>query len=389
MTDICPVCDSTRAVPVEQRSSVPVLMNKLYPSREEARRAACGNLDFVHCEDCGFVWNRAFDSQLVVYDASYENDQTYSPAFLDHVKARAADVLVALPQGALLNFLEVGCGQGGFIREVASKAGPRLCSAEGFDPAWRGADGEGPAGGRIHKLYFNEVSARRLTHRPNVIATRHTIEHVPRPITFLSTIRNSLGPDSRARLFVETPSVTWILRHEAMQDLFYEHCSIFTVQSLRYALEKSGFQVLRVDEVFGGQYLWAEAEANNDVSTRPPHGAGLGNLADAGQRFIGRWRAAVNDALSEGPVAIWGAGAKGATFSILIDPEGTLIDHVIDINSAKQRLYIGGSGLPVLSPEDSRTRNPRTIFVMNPNYLAEIRDRADQAGIPARLVPLE
>jgi SAM-dependent methyltransferase len=386
---ICPVCDSKRAVPVEKRSRVPVLMNKLYPSHEEARRAACGNLDVVHCEDCGFVWNQAFDPELIVYDASYENDQTNSPAFLDHVKARVADVLAALPQGALLNFLEIGCGQGGFIREVAREAGPRLCSAEGYDPAWRGTDGEGRTGGRIHKLYFNEVSARRLTHTPNVVATRHTIEHVPQPITFLSTIRRSLGPDSRARLFVETPSVTWILRHEAMQDLFYEHCSIFTAQALKYALEKSGFQVLRVDDVFGGQYLWAEAEAQNRVAAKPPRGAELGNLTDGRRRFIGRWRTAVIDSRSEGLVAIWGAGAKGVTFSILIDPDGTFIDHVVDINPAKQGLHIAGVGLPVLSPEVSSERNPRTIFVMNPNYAAEIREQARRVGITARLVPLE
>ena len=389
----CPVCDSLDAVPVEQRARTPVMMNKLHASRAAARNAPCGTLDLVLCAACGFLWNRAFDPDLVAYDDLYENDQTGSPAFLEHVRARAADVVAAAPLGEMIDFLEIGCGQGGFIGTLAGVAGGRLRSAEGFDPAWRGADGLGPAGSRIHKVYFDQTSAARLARRPNVVATRHTIEHVPRPIAFLSTIRSALGPGSRARLLVETPAVEWILRHQAMQDLFYEHCSIFSAQALRFALERSGFRTLRIDAVFGEQYLWAEAEACDGIAPRPPDRTALRhvlqNLADAPRRFVNHWRTAVAEARSRGLVAIWGAGAKGVTFSALIDPEGTSIDHVIDINPAKQGLHVAGSGLPVLAPETSGQRNPSTIIVMNPNYIEEIREQARRAGITARLVPLE
>jgi hypothetical protein len=388
MTYACPVCDSGNTRIGEQRSAVPVLMNKLYESRVAARTALLGPLEIVFCQDCGFTWNAQFDPDLIAYDESYENDQTHSPEFQAHVEARAADVISATPAGARLSFLEIGCGQGTFIGEVARSAGTRLSSAEGFDPAWRGADASGPAGSRIHKVYFNESSARRLMSPPNVVATRHTIEHVPEPVGFLFNIRQALGPASRARLFVETPSVTWILRHEAIQDFFYEHCTLFTAPALAYALRRAGFHVLSVDHVFGGQYLWARAEAAAEKPGPPPKGAGIGALAGARSRFVDHWRALVQQAGAKGPVAIWGAGAKGVSFATLIDPDGTLIDHAIDINPAKQGRWLAGSGIPVLSPEDAAQKGLRSIFLMNPIYHREVRERAAQAGLTAEIIPL-
>ena len=94
-----------------------------------------------------------------------------------------------------------------------------------------------------------------------MIVSRHTIEHVPDPVAFLTAVRDALGERAEATIFLETPCVDWILRHDAMQDFFYEHCSLFTARALALALERAGFHAPRVEHVFGGQYLWARASA--------------------------------------------------------------------------------------------------------------------------------
>jgi len=43
------------------------------------------------------------------------------------------------------------------------------------------------------------------------------------------------------------------------QDLFYEHCSIFSREALRTACSTAGFEIRSLMLVFGDQYLWAEA----------------------------------------------------------------------------------------------------------------------------------
>jgi len=385
----CPVCRSVDALPIDRRPRVPVLMNRVYASPEEARSARFGTLDIRACGQCGFAWNSAFDPGLIEYDESYENDQTYSPVFLAHVKSRAAAVVAAIPTDEPIDYLEIGCGQGRFIAEVALAGGERCRSLEGFDPAWRGADGEGSNGSRIYKCYFDAATSKRLRHKPKVIATRHTIEHIPDPMSFLRSIREALGPDSRAHLFIETPCIAWVLAHEAMQDLFYEHCSIFASDSLCFALEKSGFRVDKIEHVFRGQYLWAHARAAEYFEPAGPAGTSLKDLAGARERFTARWRGAIEEAYVVGPVAIWGAGAKGVTFALLVDSEARLIDHAVDINAEKQGLHLAGSGLQVLSPQRSAERSPKSIFVMNPNYIDEIRQIATGAGINARLIPID
>ena len=389
MSASCPICQSTDGYVIDQRAPVPVLLNRLYPSAEAALKAPTGRLDMRCCRDCGFAWNAAFDPGLIVYDSAYENDQTHSPAFVTHVRQRAEDVVAAAPSGAPLDLLEIGCGQGGFFVDVAAVAGSRLRSAEGFDPAWRGKTGEGPANSRIHTVYFDKATAGLMRHEPNVVVSRHTIEHVPDPMAFLRAVRAALGTTSRARIFIETPSITWILHHQAMQDLFYEHCSIFTPEALGYALAASGFEPIRVDAVFGGQYLWAEAQATDTVDAIKPVGVGRSELEGACERFVGAWREASRAALRDGPIAVWGAGAKGVTFCGLIDPEGAFVDHVIDINPAKQNKHLAGSGIQVLSPLDATKRTPKTIFVMNPNYLEEIRQQAASVGIDAKFVAID
>lgn len=391
----CPVCGANHARRIDYRANTPVMMNRLYPSAEAARDCSRGTLDIVACVECGFAWNQAFDPALVVYDGDYENDQSHSAAFSAHVAARARDVVAVVPAGDPIDYLEIGCAQGAFIADIAHAAGGRLRSAEGFDPAWRGADGAAPPGlthGRIHKVYFTDETSHRLAHAPNVAATRHTIEHVPDPVVFLAAIHKALGETARTRLFVETPCIDWILERHAMQDLFYEHCSIFTTRSLGYALERAGFGDIEVQTVFGGQYLWASAAANQasgSKSARPVQRQPDGVAHDfSGTDFARNWRKFVKLAKRKGPVAIWGAGAKGVTFAMLTGPDADLFDCAIDINPGKQRLHLAGSGLVVLSPEDAAMRNIGTIFVMNPNYLDEIARQTALLGINAELLPI-
>ncbi|MGC2220999.1 MAG: class I SAM-dependent methyltransferase [Methylocella sp.] len=382
----CPVCMAGQLVDLDSPCEVPVLMNRLYPTAADARAVPLGPLVLRRCLQCGFVWNAAFRADLIDYDEAYENDQSHSSVFHSHIEERVRDVIAA---SELIDYLEVGCGQGGFIAELARLAGPRLRSAEGFDPAWRGHDGEGPCGSRIHKTYFGVDTVDRLEHTPNVVVIRHAVEHAQDPILLLTTIRNALGARSEAVIFVEMPCVDWILSHDAMQDLYYEHRSIFTARALGTALLSAGFFAPRVSHVFGGQYLWVRAQASGDAASdefeKPLPFAAIEGMH---QRFAQKWLARAAEAAQSGSISIWGAGAKGANFALLVDSEGTIFDHVVDINPAKQGLYLPGSGLRVIPPAESVGRRTATYFVMNPNYLDEIAALLRPANPFARLIAL-
>ena len=72
---------------------------------------------------------------------------------------------------------------------------------------------------------------------------------------------------------------------------------------------------------------------------------------------------------------VWGAASKGVIFSLALARAGAEVELTIDINPAKQGKYLPCSGLPVVSPSIAFESLPQhtLVFVMNPNYLEEIR----------------
>lgn len=370
----CPLCNASGGICFDRRDRIPTILNRTYKTATDARRASTGALAITGCTQCGFVWNAAFDENAIIYDGEYENDQAHSAVFRDHMSDMATRVLAAIPPNESIHVVEVGAGQGVFLKTLANAAGTRLGSATGFDPAWRGKPGAGPAPARLYADLFGKVTAARLPHTPNVIVTRHTIEHVREPLKFLTAIRDATPPNAAVYVAVETPCVQWILDNWAIQDFFYEHCSLFTAETLALTLEHAGFAPSSVRHVFGGQYLWAEARTATLVSAdwNNPKKPDFTAWSKRKNEILERWRLYLADSAAAGPTYIWGAGAKGITLAYILDPDARQLTGLVDINPNKQNTYAAMTGCSIVGPEAIHGPRP-TIMVMNPNYETEIR----------------
>ena len=375
----CRVCAAPSEV-FYVREGVPVLQNILFDTEREARMSPVGRLELSACSRCGFVSNEAFDGVLASYDARYENDQMRSPTFADHARRMARRVVDAMGPDGLL---EIGCGQGGFITLMAGMIGRDAGPIVGFDPAARC---DAVSGIPIVQRMFDAEAARDLAFSPGVVVVRHVIEHIPDPVPFLERVRAAITPGSR--IFVETPCVSWILRHDAVHDLFHEHCSYFSAVSLTAALHASGFGDVRVDHVFSGDYLWAEAVAGRASAERTGDGSLLASartFAARADEVGARWR---RELASLPPArALWGAGAKGVTFATTIDPDRARVELLVDRNPQKQGRYVPVSGHPVLSPAAAAAAGLGAVVVMNAAYAGEVDAELLALGVaPVRLV---
>jgi SAM-dependent methyltransferase len=372
---ICPVCDTPGPVPFLGREAVPVHQNLLYDSPEAARTATRGDLDLRVCGRCGFVFNAAFDPGLLEYGPAYENTQNHSPAF-DAYTDELVEHLVrtGVRSGRVV---EVGCGKGAFLVKLLSHPESR-CEGVGFDPSYLGP--ETALGGRLRfaRSFYGPDTAVPA----DVVLCRHVIEHIPDPLALLRTIRTAAG--DAARVFFETPCVEWVFRNRVPWDLFYEHCSLFTAHSLGLALSRAGFRVTTVRHVFGGQYLWAEADAG-------PEGDGVtarlaAGFAAAERDRLARWTQLLERLAADGPVLVWGAGAKGVTFCNLADPDARRVSGVVDVNPAKQGHHLPETGHPILAPVAAT--DAAAVIVLNPNYTAEVADALGRLGSRAVVIDL-
>lgn len=372
----CPVCLKSDFDTLLTRARVPVLQNVIVATEEEARGFPVARLRICQCRHCSFVWNADFDPEAIDYNLQYNNSVQASGVYLAHQQAMAARVLALSGQ---LSCLEVGCGEGEFLNALSASG--RLDKAIGFDPAFKGvyplADNV-----EIIRAYFDDEAAGRLPADINVVISRHTIEHIPQPRAFIAALAAYVRAHDLP-LFIETPDVSWILKSNAFEDFFYEHCSLFSPRSMQYLLAEFGLKA-EVEAVYGGQYMWTLARdakgASPDISedtTRATAG-GIGEALES-------WQERVRGLAAEGPAAVWGAASKGVTFSLLIDG----IDCAIDLNAAKQDCYMPVSAVPIVSPEKALDRGVSSIIVMNPNYRAEIAAQLQAMGWNGRLLTLQ
>jgi len=267
----------------------------------------------------------------------------------------------------------------------------------GFDPSYVGPESDFSGRLRFVKQFFDGT---RLAIEPDVVVCRHVIEHVEQPVTFLESIGAALqaAGAASARVFFETPCVEWILRNQVVWDFFYEHCSLFSGTSLAWTFRQAGFEVSRVKHVFGGQYLWLEADwsangsrAAGSLAAAADPGA-LPGLADqfaaAEGAQLAAWTWETGRLRRAGRVALWGAGAKGVTFANLVDPDAQLIDCVVDLNPKKQGKFLPGTGHPLVAPSQLGDYGVSTALVLNSNYVDEIHHTLRALGSDVSVLDL-
>ena len=380
----CPVCDSKTLSSFLQRNLVPTQQNLLLKSRYDAVQHQRGRLTLTVCHQCGFVFNQSFNADLLQYGENYDNAQNHSPFFEQYLNELAKYLIDDL-QVKNSQILEIGCGQGHFLRKLVE-----LESANnygyGCDPSYITQIDEHPRL-KFEKRYYGTD----CTHIPvDIVICRHVIEHVPNPVDLLKSIRAALVNSPHARLFFETPCVEWILDNQVVWDFFYEHCSYFTAQSLTTAFEQAGFEVNNVKHIFGKQYLWLEACISHkpvNVTYDPCQILPLAiEFAKSEQQIANQLKSQIAQLQKRGGVALWGAGAKGVTLANLIDPQRESISAVIDLNPHKHGGYIPGTGHPIINYLDIEQHSIKSAILMNPNYHQENLDLLKKHDIDLLLI---
>jgi hypothetical protein len=233
---------------------------------------------------------------------------------------------------------------------------------------------------------------------PDFVCCRHVIEHVQSPLDMLRAVRQAIGNRMNSYVFFETPALPWILDTVTFWDFFYEHCSYLTAESLTWAFEQTGFQVLETHLAFDDQYICVEAKpALANRTAEPAIPRCVPDLWSKIKSFLARLKERMQaceekiDAFDRaGGCAIWGAAAKGTTLVNTIDLENRRIRVLIDINPAKHGKYVPGTGHQIVSPSYLREQSSRIAGVvnMNPNYLEENRSILSQMSLEIPIVQL-
>ena len=376
----CPVCGSTDHESVLSLGRIPVLINaQVRP--DDALAVPRGEMDLVVCGSCAHLFNAAFDESLLDYDASYENTLHYSEHFQRHARELARR-LVETHHLDGARVAELGSGPGHFLSMLCDAG---VARAIGFDPSYDAARLGAPTNPAVSvstDLFPADGSL------PVAMAfSQHVLEHLEFPVDALIALGAAVA-GSGGVVYTEVPNGDLMLRDCALWDLIYEHRSYFVEHSLRVACERAGLQIDQIGTSFGEQFLWSEstvspahAEPNGDfaidaaVSTALEFGrAARARLVEAREELVAY--------ASAGPVVLWGAGSKGATYLNLVG-DAAPIAGVVDINPRKCGWGVPGTTLTISEPPALTEIAPRTVLVANPIYIDEISSKLAGIGVRA------
>ena len=387
MTAPCWSCGRPDPQPFYRLERIPISSCVLLDSRSEAIGFPRGDLELCFCDACGFIQNGLFDPDLLDYTQDYEESQGFSPTFSAFAQG-LVDRLIERYGIRGKKVFEIGCGKGDFLSLIC-KSGDN--EGLGIDPGFREGRLAPDIDARVISTFFTEPAAD-LT--GDLICCRHTLEHIQPVGDFTNLVRRSAEQQPGSVVFFEVPDTSRILVEGAFWDIYYEHCSYFTLGSLGRLFRASGFDPLSLRTGYDDQYLLIEAKVRDTEPTGSLQGeddlAEVGtkvrSFVEATQAAIRAWDQRLADAAAaKKKVVIWGASSKGVAFLTSLEA-GDTVEYAVDINPYKQGKFLPGAGQEIVGPTFLQDYGPDLVIIMNPIYVEEIRSDLAQLGLAPELV---
>jgi SAM-dependent methyltransferase len=334
----------------------------------------------------------AFDQEKVDYWSLDPEEQGFSGTFNKFLNRIAEDLI---KKYSLYNkhILEIGCGRGDFLAllcELGSNYGV------GIDPSSITGQIESEASDRLTFIrdFFSEKYAE---HVGDLVCCRHTLEHIPNTYKFTKTVRDAIGQSYKTNILFEVPDVSRILKKVAFWDIYYEHCSYFSLGSLGRLFRKSNFEVTELKKDYFDQYLLIEGKPLGNTSERIHYSEesveetakNVADFVSNSEKKIDLWMNHINS-IREGnkKAIVWGSGSKCVAFLTTLNVTDE-IEYIVDINPYRHGKFIPGAGKIIKSPEFLKEYQPDTVIIMNPVYVKEITNDLNSMGLNPEIIPCE
>lgn len=372
----CPTCRNSDILPFYEAKNLPISSCIMFSNQNDAINYPKGDINLGFCNSCGLISNYQFESKKIDYSKLTPEEQGSSATFRSFA-SRLANRLIETYQIREKEILEIGCGRGYFLDLICALGKNK---GVGIDPSIITGDITNPSSNNLTFIrdYFSDKHAK---HVGDLLCCRHTLEHIHNTSEFINLVRNSIRNKLNHISFFEVPDVTRILKEVAFWDIYYEHCSYFTLGSLARLFRLNKFEVEYLAKDYFDQYLLIDLSPVNQISKK------ILNIEEEvevtvktvctfslkSKDKIDGWKKTLNQIKKDKRKAIvWGSGSKCVGFMTTLNVTDE-IDFVVDINPLRHGLYIAGVGKQIKSPLFLKKHKPDVVIVMNPVYSEEIR----------------
>ncbi len=323
-----------------------------FPTAAQRETDYAVNLDVHQCDYCGLI---QLAGDPVIYGEGETSATAFSSAMRDH---RTQQVQSFVDQFGLRGkkVIDIGCGDGHLVKILADAG----AEAAGIEPSNK-ARAIGERTGLKIIEGFSTASEEIEGSPYDGFTSIHSLEHAPDPNDYLRGVFRALRPGAAG--MVEVPSVEQAIERSRFYDFLADHLSYFSAETLRFALEKNGFDVVNVERNWSGEHLVAlvkKRQATDFDGLRQY----VAQLPEDFQDFLKAQKKQGHR------VALWGASHHAITMLAMLETNG--VEYVIDSADYKQGRFTPVSHLPIVSPDRLQSEPVDLVIVFAPRYNDEI-----------------
>jgi NDP-4-keto-2,6-dideoxyhexose 3-C-methyltransferase len=360
--------------------------------RSNAEQPPAAPLELVKChgerEVCGLVQLRHSFDPTQMYGSNYGYRSGLNRSMVEHLRGIVAEALrLALP------------GDGDVVLDIGSNDGTLL----GFYPHALRRIGIDPTAAKFRDFYDTGIEvvpdffsaeaflAQTGGQRAKVITSIAMMYDLPRPLDFVRDIVRCLDRDG-VWVFEQSYLPTMI-EGNSYDTICHEHLEYYSMRQIEWLLGRSGLKVIGVEsnDTNGGSFRVVAARedgplaaAESQVATilRREESLGIESLEtyetfrrrvfehrDALLARLGALRAAGKR------IAGYGASTKGNVILQFCGIGSDVIECIADVNPDKHGCVTPGSGIPIVSEEETHARGFDVLLVLPWHFRTFIVER--------------
>ncbi|NBH33591.1 methyltransferase domain-containing protein [Clostridiaceae bacterium] len=324
------------------------------------------DLPLYQCQNCGLV---QFDCEPVSYYRDVIRSGGYSTTMIE-LRTRQYKHLIETYGLEGKKFLEVGCGQGEFLKVLTE-----------FPVKVYGVEHREQLVELALKNGLNVVSG--FTENPDtvlgsagpydVFLSFNFLEHQPKPGIMLDCIWENLACGGMGLITV--PSLEYVLQYNGYYELIRDHIAYYTFDTLRSLLEQHGFEVVE-QEVVNRDTLSVIVKKTSEIKKNSqsamPVSVNLSGLEDSFHSIRKQMKELTKELEKQGQtLAIWGASHQGFTLASTTCL-GEKACYIMDSAPFKQGRFAPASHLPIVAPDYFLEHPTDGILILAPGYTEEI-----------------
>jgi len=341
-----------------------------FPTKSEFNDDSGILLNIFQCSSCGLV-------QLNIDPVDYYKEVITAASLSKKARITRLDQMKRLVDRFDLSggkILDVGSGKGDMLdilKEVGLDAYGIEASAESVEI--------GKLSGRnmIHG-YIGEMN--KISGAPfDAFISLNYLEHLPNPGTIIKNIYNNTSNNSVG--FVTVPNLVYLLKTKCFYEFVADHLSYFTQETLTYAFESNGFEVLESSIINEQNDIAVIVKKRKSLSISDgikEVKSLIHHLKELSEKYNKQRK----------KIAVWGAGHR--TLALLALSNLKTIEYVVDSAKFKQGRYTPVIHTPIVAPDTLKEQVVDLVIVMVPGlYPGEVLKTLSEMNLESEVAVLK